>query len=351
MAGAVRFAAECESDPYQVFWAKATLGDLELLVGTPPTVTDAYKTAVAKNENDWFALNSSRAQLLLLNDLGFQPERVKAGIAVFDRALDRIPKPAGKWQPNQVILFSGHMVDAPDRAEPRFPPGKVEAAARRIGEALDALNAGPGDLALSQAAAGGDLLFLEACQKRGVRCQVLLPFPEPQFIQSSIVPSADGDTWRKRYFDVKTALQNQPAGQGPLPLRIMVDELGRLPSGVDPFERCNLWLLYTTLAWGIDKARFICLWNGGGKRWSRRHRAHEKRGRAPDRPGDTHRHAQAVSRDRSSSRRTLRPWPQSTGWWHDAVPLDIDQHGALPRTAQALPPLRRGATVYRVVLL
>ena len=145
-----------------------------------------------------------------------------------------------------------------------FLQSKVEAAAQRIGEALDALNAGPGDLALSQAAAGGDLLFLEACQKRGVRCQVLLPFPEPQFIQSSIVPSADGDTWRKRYFDVKTALQNQPAGQGPLPLRIMVDELGRLPSGVDPFERCNLWLLYTTLAWGIDKARFICLWNGAG---------------------------------------------------------------------------------------
>jgi hypothetical protein len=30
------------------------------------------------------------------------------------------------------------------------------------------------------------------------------------------------------------------------------------------FERCNLWLLYTALAWGVDKVRFICLWNGGG---------------------------------------------------------------------------------------
>ena len=35
MAGAVRFAAECETDEYQLFWAKATLGDLEMLVGTP----------------------------------------------------------------------------------------------------------------------------------------------------------------------------------------------------------------------------------------------------------------------------------------------------------------------------
>ena len=31
-----------------------------------------------------------------------------------------------------------------------------------------------------------------------------------------------------------------------------------------PYERCNLWLLYTALAWGVDKVRFICLWNGGG---------------------------------------------------------------------------------------
>ena len=37
----------------------------------------------------------------------------------------------------------------------------------------------------------------------------------------------------------------------------MPDELGPLPNGVDPFERCNLWLLYTTLAWGVDKVRFI----------------------------------------------------------------------------------------------
>jgi tetratricopeptide (TPR) repeat protein len=264
MAGAVRFGAEGESDPYGVFWAKATLGDLEILVGTPPTVTDAYKIAVAKNENDWFALKSSRDQLLLLNDLGFHPDRVKAGISVFDRALARIPEPAGKWQPKQVILFSGHMVDTPDRADPRFPPDKVDAAARRIEQALAALDAGPADLALCQAAAGGDLLFLMACQQRGVRCQVLLPFPEPQFIQKSIMPSAGGDEWRTRYFAVKTWLENQPQGQGPSPLRIMPDELGPLPSGVDPFERCNLWLLYTTLSWGIDRARFVCLWNGGG---------------------------------------------------------------------------------------
>jgi hypothetical protein len=148
------------------------------------------------------------------------------------------------------------MFDTPTRNPQRFPVAKEEVAAREIGKALDALGAGPGDLALSQAAAGGDLLFLEACQRRGIRCEILLPFKEPEFIERSILPSAEGERHRDRYFEVKSRLDGV--------FRFMPDELGPSPSGVDPFERCNLWLLYTTLAWGTDKARFICLWNGGG---------------------------------------------------------------------------------------
>ena len=30
------------------------------------------------------------------------------------------------------------------------------------------------------------------------------------------------------------------------------------------FERCNLWLLYSALAYGPERVRLICLWNGGG---------------------------------------------------------------------------------------
>lgn len=188
MAGAVRFAAGCDMSPDNLFWAKATLGDLEVVVGTPLTVTAAYKEAVARAEKDWFALNSSCAQLALLNELGFKSDRVRAGIAVFDRALSKLERPQGNWQPRQVLLFSGHMLDSPNRKPPRFPLDKQDIAAHKIAEVLDALGAGSNDLALCQAA-GGDLLFLEACQKRNVRCQVLLPFDEPEFIQRSILPS------------------------------------------------------------------------------------------------------------------------------------------------------------------
>jgi len=89
-----------------------------------------------------------------------------------------------------------------------------------------------------------------------VRCQVLLPFPEPDFIERSIAPSVAGDRWCDRFYAMKEKLQD--------PIRIMPDELGPLPKGGDPFERCNLWLLYSALACGIDKVRFVALWNGGG---------------------------------------------------------------------------------------
>jgi len=256
MAGAVRYAAECEPDPNALFWSKTTVGDLEVLVGTPDTVKAVYKEAIAKNEKDWFALNSSRAQLQLLQDLGFRPDTVAAGIATFDRALSRLTRPEDRWEPRQVLLFSGHMMDAPDRKTPRFPADKEPAAAQAIEGALERSGAGQEDLAFCQAAAGGDLLFLEACQKRGVRCRVLLPFDEPEFIEKSIVTSAGGDKWCDRFYAIKAKLLE--------PIRIMPDELGPAPANVDPFERCNLWLMCSALACGIDKLRFVALWDGGG---------------------------------------------------------------------------------------
>jgi tetratricopeptide (TPR) repeat protein len=257
MAGAVRFAAQCAFETGHDYWSGVTLGDLEVLVGTPKTVQQAYRDAIACDDRAWFDLSSSRAQLSMLKDLGFSPDNVDAGLAAFDRAISRLSPPQAQWQPRQVLLFGGHMIDAPGRTSPRFPIDKEAVAEQRIAAALDQLGAGSQDLALTQAAAGADLLFLEACLARGVRCQVQLPFEEPEFIRRSIEPSVSGArSWTDRFYAVKAQLTSPP--------RIMTDELGPLPNGIDPFERCNLWLLYTALACGVDKVRFVCLWNGGG---------------------------------------------------------------------------------------
>jgi hypothetical protein len=158
--------------------------------------------------------------------------------------------------PRQVLLFSGHLVDTPDRAHPRFPADKVGAAARHIAAELDVLDAGPADLAITQGAAGGDLLFAEACLARDVPVQLLLPLPEAEFIAQSMLPCVDGAAWRERYRAVKARLTLPP---------LQADEaLGPLPAGADPFERANRWLLDRALAHGAERLRFITLWDGAG---------------------------------------------------------------------------------------
>jgi len=252
MAGAVRFAAEMEGDPDQAFWSKATLGDLEVLVGRPETVSSAYREAIAKNDKDWFALNSSLAQLWLLRDLGFKPENVEAGISAFDRALQKLAKPEDNWLPRQVFLFSGHMIDKEGRQPPRFPEEKEAAAMQKIAQVLQELGASSQDLALTQGACGGDLLFTEQCQQRGVKVQWLQPVAEPSFIEESVV--CRGQDWRDRYWAAKEKLAVE--------IRSAPEQLGPPPADTNPYERCNLWLLYTALSYGIRRVRFVCLWDG-----------------------------------------------------------------------------------------
>jgi hypothetical protein len=148
------------------------------------------------------------------------------------------------------------MMDAPGRDPPRFPPELENAAAQAIEAALERLEAGEDDLALCQAAAGGDLLFLEACQRRRMHIQIMLPFDEARFVDESVRPSANGEQWCMRYYAVQAQLRTPP--------RALEDELGPLPRGASAYERCNQWLLCTALAWGVAKVNFICLWNGGG---------------------------------------------------------------------------------------
>ncbi len=255
LPGAVSFAAECEPDERQTFWAAATRADIEVLIGSPESVKAAYQEAIARNDKDWFALDSSRSQLELLKDLDFRPPAVAAGLATVEKALQGLVPPAPGWQPRQVVLFSGHMVDAPGRATPRFPPAKEPIAARKIAETLEQLHAGPDDLALTQGACGGDLLFTEACLQRGVKVCWLLPLREPEFLENSVERA--GPMWRERYFEAKAKLAAPP--------RIAPDELGEPPANSPAeytYERCNRWLLYTAMAYGNDRLRFICLWDG-----------------------------------------------------------------------------------------
>lgn len=248
---AVRSALTKERTYPKDFWARVTLGDLEVLCSDTPVVMEAYEFAVAAAENDWFALDSSRQQLLLLQDLGFRPPQMEAAIDIFDKALAKVNAPEARWEPRTVFLFSGHMIDALDRPSPRFPAHMEHVASEAIASKLDELGAGPEDLALCSGACGGDLLFAEKCLKRGLRLEIRIPFDEPTFLQESVLFA--GETWRDRFYKVKSHENTT--------LFMMPEELGQLPRGINPYARNNVWQLYTALAWKTEKVRFITLWN------------------------------------------------------------------------------------------
>lgn len=158
------------------------------------------------------------------------------------------------WQPQRVILFSGHMIDAPERKSARFPAEKAILAAECITAALEQLQIGPNDLAITQGACGGDILFAEACLHRGAKLQLLQPFNEAEFIEKSVAPG--GQNWLQRYQAITARLPSPPLAAP--------SELGPLPASMNAYERCNLWLLHTALAYAGSDPIFVCLWDGGG---------------------------------------------------------------------------------------
>lgn len=154
--------------------------------------------------------------------------------------------------PKNVLLFTGHMIDARDRKTPRFPADKEQAAAAAIAQTLEDIGATSGDLSISGGACGGDLLFSEACMARDMAIELYIPFDEPTFLAKS-VDFAGGD-WRDRYFAVKSKAT----------LHIAPEELGSLSEGENAYERNNQWMLTAATRFGGDRLALICLWNGQG---------------------------------------------------------------------------------------
>ena len=84
-----------------------------------------------------------------------------------------------------AVLFSGHMVDAPDRTEPRFPPDRVPLVRREIAEVIRLID-DPEVGAVSGLACGGDLLFAKEWLKTGRALQAFLPRPVHEFLDESV---------------------------------------------------------------------------------------------------------------------------------------------------------------------
>jgi hypothetical protein len=163
-----------------------------------------------------------------------------------------MPSTQADQPPKNVVLFSGHMIDAPGRKTPRFPPDKEGVAAEASAGALAEIGVTAGDLAICGGACGGDLLFAEACLAHGMKLELYLPFDEPTFLTNSV--DFANANWRERYLSAKSQAT----------LHVMPDELGPMQADDNPYERINQWMLESAVRFGGGRIAFICLWNGQG---------------------------------------------------------------------------------------
>jgi hypothetical protein len=161
----------------------------------------------------------------------------------------------GAWAFGHALLFTGHMIDQAGREHVRFPARAESRARSAIGDAITAITwARPGNVvALSGAASGGDLLFQECCEERGIARMILLALPRDEFEAESVAPAGPG--WVKRYH----ALLDRTA---PDRLHVMESGDGLLEGATDNvWQRANLWMIEraSTLA---PESSLLALWDG-----------------------------------------------------------------------------------------
>jgi hypothetical protein len=161
----------------------------------------------------------------------------------------------------QVILFTGHMIDKPDRKEPRFPASEESRARAAIEkEVRQLVGALPGPaLGVAGGANGGDILFHEICASQKIPTRVLLTLSEGPFIAESVASGGSG--WIGRF----NSLMASHPGKNEVQVLSGSKDLPswmRAPAGYDVWQRTNIWLLEEALASGAPNLSLIALWDG-----------------------------------------------------------------------------------------
>lgn len=150
------------------------------------------------------------------------------------------------------LLFTGHMVDRPDRPESRFPAALEGALRDRIAKAIIPYalrRSNDAVLGFASGACGGDIVFHEQCRAHGISTMIILPFSPDTFVRSSVqLTDAEEDPWKSRFW----ALWNAT----PLSLR----EVMNLPDTDNAYRICNDRLMVQARENG--RTHLIAFWNG-----------------------------------------------------------------------------------------
>jgi hypothetical protein len=142
------------------------------------------------------------------------------------------------------------MIDLLGRESPRFPPELERVAATAIRRRIAAAKrvAGGSVVGIASGARGGDILFLEACQKAGLDIRMVLPFAAERFLDTSVRGVADGD-WEARFHAL---WDGAPASHR---------EVLAAPEAENPYDFCNRRMLAMAEELA-ENLRLIALWDG-----------------------------------------------------------------------------------------
>jgi hypothetical protein len=117
---------------------------------------------------------------------------------------------------------------------------------RRIAAAKKA--AGGSVIGIASGARGGDILFLEGCEKAGLPIRIVLPFAAERFLETS-VRGAEGGDWEARF---RALLERTPKPHS---------EVLAVPDGENPYDYCNRRML-ALAAELAESLRLVALWDG-----------------------------------------------------------------------------------------
>ncbi len=246
-------------------WAEISVADLRCLTSdNPEWVVTAYRDALGAGASDQ-AWESVRNQLGIYQELGVLAANVAE--AVKYTGLPKAKDGADKRQ--RVLIFTGHMIDAPGREKPRFPADKEDVARQKIKEAVESeMKAGGGvSFGIAGGASGGDILFHEVCQELGIPTQLYLALQSGLYVNASVRKA--GPQWVERFRQLHERLSEQGA------VRVLneltdepKDDAEYLPAWLRSkpdysiWQRNNLWMLHNALAaGGDDRVTLIALWD------------------------------------------------------------------------------------------
>ncbi|HUQ32404.1 MAG TPA: tetratricopeptide repeat-containing protein [Pyrinomonadaceae bacterium] len=281
LAAAVELSLSATSEGLQRngkkdMWAEISAADLNFITTEEPQpfVAASYRKALAGAPG--FARDSASKQLAIYRDLNILGVNLAE---VFKVVGDPPPlaapgaEPAARPQGKRVLLFAGHMIDAPDRKKPRFPADKEQIAREKIKEAvLKEMNSGAGvKSGYAGGASGGDILFQEVCAELGIPTRLYLAIPPQKYVVTSVQKA--GPEWVERFWN----LYNEHKAQKQVrELSDATDDSEYLPAWLREkpdygiWQRNNLWMLFNALDEGCDpksddpNLTLIALWDGAG---------------------------------------------------------------------------------------